>query len=302
MLDAAELLGRDEQEAVVGPDVESPVSPCKRHGPSRGPDPGVDDREVDSDRHVRKRVGEDERALEDALRGDAMGDVDDLDIRRDSFDDAVAGAREVVLEPEVGQERDEAIRDAASLTAAVRPSTSCVSASSTTSRPPARACAEVTGPIVTQGAAMPRPPGRARPRQTQARRDRHGKLGNLLRHGPVEREHVRPKLCGQERPCVLGAGEEHPPGGRGQFLEEPLLGRAAGDKGRLDAMLPDGLRRPRPDDGDRGEAAVEPCEEELCSYAARQHEPVVAGRRDGRAFQGLDPNQRALDHIETRSA
>ena len=258
---------------------------------------------MDPDRHVGKRVGEDERTLQDPLRGDAMGDVDDLDVGRDSLDDAVTGACEVVLEPEVGQERDEAIRDEASLTAAVRPSRSCVSASATTSSAPARACAEVTGPIVTQGGRTaevresPRRRGGRKHDQVAVR-----KLEHRLRHGSVEREHVCTKLAGQKRPGVLGTGEEDTPRGRRQLLEKSLLGRAAGDQGRLDATLSDGLRRPRPDDGDRRERAVKPREEELGGHTARQNHPVVAGRRHGRAFEGLDPDQRTLDHVETESA
>ena len=50
---------------------------------------------------------EHEGALEHRLRRDPMGDVDDLRVRRDPLDHAVAGPDEVVLEPEVGQERDE---------------------------------------------------------------------------------------------------------------------------------------------------------------------------------------------------
>jgi hypothetical protein len=38
---------------------------------------------------------------------DPMGDVDHLDLGRNSLDDAAADAREVVLEPKVGQEGDE---------------------------------------------------------------------------------------------------------------------------------------------------------------------------------------------------
>jgi hypothetical protein len=56
-----------------------------------------------------------------------------------------AGAGEVVLEAEIGQEGDELTCDAASLTAATRPSRSWVRASATTSSPAARASPEVTG-------------------------------------------------------------------------------------------------------------------------------------------------------------
>jgi hypothetical protein len=41
------------------------------------------------------------------LGQDPVRDVDDLDLGRDRLDDAVAGADEIVLEPEVAQEGDE---------------------------------------------------------------------------------------------------------------------------------------------------------------------------------------------------
>ena len=72
-----------------------------------GPDAGVDDREVHADRQVRDRPGEDARAVPDRLRADAVGDVDDLRVRADAQDDAVADADEVVRGAEVGQERDD---------------------------------------------------------------------------------------------------------------------------------------------------------------------------------------------------
>ena len=49
-----------------------------------------------------------ERSLENAPRLDSVRDVDDLDLRRDALDNAVAGTDEVVLETEVGQKGDEA--------------------------------------------------------------------------------------------------------------------------------------------------------------------------------------------------
>jgi hypothetical protein len=69
-------------------------------------DSRVDDRQVHADRHVRERVAEHERALEHLLRRNPVCDVDDLRVGSDPLDHAVAGADEVVLQPEVGQERD----------------------------------------------------------------------------------------------------------------------------------------------------------------------------------------------------
>ena len=105
-LDPRALGGRDQQ-AVVGPDVERPSRSRSASGPARAADTGVDDGEVAPDRHVRDRVREHQRALEDLLRRDPVRDVDDLRLRRDPLDHAVAGADEVVLEPEVAQEGDE---------------------------------------------------------------------------------------------------------------------------------------------------------------------------------------------------
>ena len=48
-----------------------------------------------------------ERALQDPPGPDAVRDVDDLHVRRDRLDHAVTRADEVVLQAEVGQERDE---------------------------------------------------------------------------------------------------------------------------------------------------------------------------------------------------
>ena len=60
-----------------------------------------------ADGHVRQRVGEHERTVLDPARPDAVCEVDDLRLRRDALDHSVARADEVVLEAEVGQERDE---------------------------------------------------------------------------------------------------------------------------------------------------------------------------------------------------
>ena len=119
-------LGRRQQEAVVRPDVEPPLLVTQRERPPGGADSGVDHREMHADGEVRERVREHERALQHLLRRDAMRDVDDLRLRRDPLDHAVARADEVVLKPEVAQEGDEHARE---VTAATRPATSCVSAS-----------------------------------------------------------------------------------------------------------------------------------------------------------------------------
>src|SRR5262245_15066463 len=73
-----------------------------------------------SDRHEADRVREDERALEDRRRRDAVCDVDDLRLWCDALHDAVAGAHEVVLQPEVAQERDEHARSVTACGASYR--------------------------------------------------------------------------------------------------------------------------------------------------------------------------------------
>src|SRR4029450_5335009 len=117
--------------------------------------------------HVRKRAGENECALQDVLGRDPVRDVDHLDIGCDALDHAAARTCEVVLEAEIGQEGDELACDAASLTAATRPSRSWLSASATTARPASRASAEVTGPMLTQGRSV-RSAARARAAEAEA--------------------------------------------------------------------------------------------------------------------------------------
>ena len=136
-LDAAEPLGRRQQQPVVGADVQPALAVAQRERPARAADARVDDREVHAGRHVRERVREHERALEHAAGPDAVRDVDDLRVRRDPLHHAVARADEVVLQAEVGQEGDEHQRELTASTQAVE----VVSlATATTSRPSARAC------------------------------------------------------------------------------------------------------------------------------------------------------------------
>ena len=89
------------EQPVVRPDVEPAVRAAQRQRLPLGADAGIDDRQVHALRHVRKRAGEDERSLEHLLRLDAVGDVDDVRVRRDPLHHPVTRADEVVLEPEV---------------------------------------------------------------------------------------------------------------------------------------------------------------------------------------------------------
>ena len=116
-------------------------------------DARVDDREVDARGHVRQRVGEHERALEHRLRLDPVRDVDHLARQARSRDHPVARADEVVVEPEVGQERDDhGVR--LSLDGARRGSPRpATRPRGRRAGPPTRAAEVVSGPIETTGIA-----------------------------------------------------------------------------------------------------------------------------------------------------
>ena len=121
------------------------------------PDARVDDGEVHGGREVRHGACEHESALRHRLRRDPVRDVDDLRVAGDPLHHAPADADEVVLQPEVGQERDVVDTSAAaySATAATSPSRSWVFASPTTSIPTESATLVVSGPIETAGAEPP---------------------------------------------------------------------------------------------------------------------------------------------------
>ena len=108
--DPAELLRRRDEQTVVGPDVEPPVASAQSDRPALATNAGIDDREMHALGEVGERVREHDRPLQHAVRLDPVRDVDDLDLGSDPLHDAVAGADEVVLEPEVGQERDQHVR------------------------------------------------------------------------------------------------------------------------------------------------------------------------------------------------
>ena len=124
LLDAAEPVGREHEKAVVRADVHAAVAPAKGDRLAVAAHARVDDCEVDALRHVRNRAREHQRALDDVVRRDPVRDVDHLGLGGDALDHSVARADEVVLEAEVRQEGDEPAFDAASLTAATRPSRS----------------------------------------------------------------------------------------------------------------------------------------------------------------------------------
>src|SRR5581483_8585300 len=150
--DPAEPLGRRHEKTVVRTDVEPAVEAADDDAPPGAADAGIDDGEVNADRHVGDGVRQHERSLEHTLRNDPVGDVDDVRLGRDPLDDAVAGADEVVLEPEVGQEGDEHEgRLTTEAIAVTSPSRSCVVASAAIRSPAALAARAVSGPITTAG-------------------------------------------------------------------------------------------------------------------------------------------------------
>ncbi len=176
-----------------------------------------------ADRHVRQRAREHQRTLQHLLRGNPVRHVDDLRLRRDPLDHAVAGADEVVLKPEVAQEGDEHARE---VTAASRPATSCVSASATTRTPASRAVALVCGPMLTAGSSTPsRPKARAVEADASTTRSPVGQLVRLELARPIERDEGRLELVDQQRARTLGRRKEHASGGTGQLGEQAFLGR-----------------------------------------------------------------------------
>src|SRR5262245_12341999 len=132
--------------------------------------------------HERERVGERQRSLQDCLRRNPVRDVDDLHVGRDPLHDTVTGADEVVAQPEIRQERDEARHAAAESTS---PSTLCVFASATTLTPAARAAPVVCGPIVIAGT-----PERSAPQARAADADASN-TRSPLGGGPTLAERVR---------------------------------------------------------------------------------------------------------------
>ena len=104
---SAEALGGGQEQPVVGADVQPALPVAQGESTPAAAHARIDDREVDSGGHVGQRVREHERALEHVSRPDAVRDVDHAGVGRDGGDDAVAGADEVVLQPEVGQEGDD---------------------------------------------------------------------------------------------------------------------------------------------------------------------------------------------------
>ena len=192
-------------------------------------DPGIDDGEMDALRQVRKRVREHERALEDALRLDAVRDVDDLGLRRDPLHHAVAGPDEIVLEPEVGQERDQHV----SPTLTNRPPRRGRRgrASSPPRRPGGRRSASrvVCGPIETTGMSAPTAANDWRPSRRRARRRRPREARPAGRAASCREGRSRPRAprSGPRR-APSAAAKRTRPSGRGNSARRPSCDETLG--------------------------------------------------------------------------
>jgi hypothetical protein len=104
----AELVGDERQQPVVGADEHAAVVRPQCDRAAVAAHSRIDHREVHAGRHVRGRVPENERALQHRLGRDPVRDVDHPRVRGDAGDHAVAGPDEIVLEPEIGHEGDDA--------------------------------------------------------------------------------------------------------------------------------------------------------------------------------------------------
>ena len=124
----AEAVRSDHQQSVVRSDKDPALAGPDRDGAATAANAGIDDRQVHRRRKVRDGACENQRALSHRLGRDPVGDVEDLGVAGDPLHHAPADADEVVLEPEVGQERDVVEHGypaaAYSATAAIRPSRS----------------------------------------------------------------------------------------------------------------------------------------------------------------------------------
>jgi hypothetical protein len=153
-------LGRDEKEAVVGADEQPPVAGRDGERAPVAADTGVDHREVHPLGHVRQRVGQDERALEDCCGG--MPCVMSMICASGAMPlhHAVARPDEGVLQPEVGEKRDDHGRSLKGHTRESRHEALEVVriASAATRIPAASAARVVSGPIETAKRSSPSAP------------------------------------------------------------------------------------------------------------------------------------------------
>jgi hypothetical protein len=104
---AAELLGRRDEQAVVGPH-EQPLLLGAAHRDRAAPpaDLGVDDRQVHAGRRERQPAPQHQRPRADVVPRDAVRQVDHARVRGDARDHRVADADEVVVQSVVAEEGD----------------------------------------------------------------------------------------------------------------------------------------------------------------------------------------------------
>ena len=95
------------EQAIVRPDQHRhAVADLEGNRPPVGTDAGVDHRDDDAGVEVIGRPGKRKTAGSCVELGDAVGDVDDTDLRRDRTDHGVDHADELVGVAEIGKERD----------------------------------------------------------------------------------------------------------------------------------------------------------------------------------------------------
>ena len=255
-------------------------------------------------------VAQDERALEDVLRRDPVGDVDDLRLGRDPLHHAVAGADEVVLEPEVGQERDEHSESLRRCRGVRHTRCACdrldeaVEVVSVPPRRPRRR--RVRGPRGSSPGRSRPPGGRARAPRTPARPRRRRARRGL----PPGASRARARASGRGRRCPRraprrgrAAHRRHPRRAPGQAAAEARPrdppgsrpgARAAGSSpcSRSAAAVPGPIAATP-----RKIAAAAPSEL-VRAARARDHDPVVAGDVDLVRPGRLELEQRAEHDLE----
>ncbi len=293
----AELVGGERQQPVVRPDEQPAVGGLHGDRSAIASDVGIDDGEVHADRHVAGRVAQDERALEDGLRRDAVRHVDHAGVGRDPGDHSVTGADKVVLQPEVGQERDhghpgglhqiphrrdepvEGVRrglgrdreaDALRHAGRLRPD--------------------------RDGGSVPPDPG-VGPRRRAGRQHDDVPRRWLRREQTraVERHEVGAERVDRAAAGAFRGREEHPAGRAREFAQQAVLRRLAGHERRLEPVRAKRLGRARADRGDRGQVA--PAGRDLVRAVRAGHDqPVIPCRVDRLVRRPLDLDQRALDH------
>ena len=101
---------RRGEQAIVRPDQHRhAVADLEGNRPPVGTDAGVDHRDDDAGVEVIRRASKRKTAGSSVELGDAVGDVDDTDLRRDRTDHGVDHADELVGVAEIGKEGDRVV-------------------------------------------------------------------------------------------------------------------------------------------------------------------------------------------------